>query len=83
MFVRPWLRTQQAFVEKPSMIGLQPWIPTMNMVVVSFVSKGATPTVGVNVQWPMFLDFIQLGEQGRFNRNEPQHAAVWGTALRT
>ena len=29
----------------------------------------------------MFLDFIQLGEQGRISSREPRHAAVGLTAL--
>jgi hypothetical protein len=49
---------------------------------ISPVSGDAAPMVGADVDWQVFLDFIQPGEQGRINSKEPGCAVVGLTALR-
>lgn len=82
MFVRTWLELKQTLVDKASMTGLSPWIVAMTKETVLLASNDAAPTVGVDTDWHVFLDFIQLGEQGRINRKEPGCVVVGLTALR-
>ena len=46
------------------------------------MSDDAPPTVGVDVDWPVFLDLIQPGEQGWINRTVPGQAVIGLPAVR-
>ena len=64
------------------MTGSKPSIVAMIEEMVLLALNGAAPTVSADADWPVFLDFIQLGEQGRINGNEPGRAAAGLTALK-
>ena len=76
------MKLQQALVGKPSVTGLKPWVVAMIKDMVSPASDGAAPTVAADARWPVFLDFIWPGEQGRINGKEPGRALVGLTVLR-
>ena len=82
MFVRTWLRLQHALKEKASMTALKPWIAELMKKMISFGIGGDGLTFVESDMWPIFLDYIQKGEQGKINGKEPGLVVVGLTRLK-
>ena len=55
---------------------MKPWIAELMKKMISLGIRGDDPTFAESDTWPIFLDYIQEGEQGKINGKEPGLATI-------